>query len=210
MQDHFELSKSDLYLALLDHHNTPTEQTNLSPAQRLYGHRTRTLLPLSPTLLQPELQPVGLKIAAGQAKQAKHYNRTAKPLEEIQSGQSVRVKLPGDDKWSLGTCKQEVGPRSYLVECGGKTYRCNHQHLKTTPEEKSTMTHWEPDTEADNTSGEGEHIENPVDFESTIANTDTTSSDNNEQTMPQSSQLRTSSFGRVIRQPKQYTEEYGN
>ena len=117
-----QLSKSDLYLALLDYHNTPTEQTNLSPAQRLYGCRTRTLLPLSLNLFQPELQPVGLKVAASQVKQAKYYNWTAKPLEKLQSGQLVRVKLPGDDKWSLGTCKREVGPRSYLVECGGKMY----------------------------------------------------------------------------------------
>ena len=161
-------------------------------------------------MLQPELQLVGLKIAASQAKQAKYYNQTAKPLEELQSGQSVRVKLPGDDEWLLGTCKQEVGPGSYLVKCRGKTYRHNRQHLRTTPEKKSTNTHWEPDTEADDTSGEGEHLENPVDFGNTIANTDNTSSDINEQTMPQSSQLRTSSFGRVIRQPKQYAEEYGN
>ena len=82
-----QVSKSDLYLALLDHRNTPTEQTNLSPAQRLFGRQTRTLLTLSPTMLQPELlQPVGLKIAAGQAKQAKYYNQTAKPLKALQRG----------------------------------------------------------------------------------------------------------------------------
>ena len=143
---------------LLGHCNTPTKQTNLSPAQRLYGRQTRTLLLLSPTLLQPELQPVRLKIAASQAKQAKSYNQIAKPLEELQSGQLVRVKCP-DDKWSLGTWKQEVGPRSYLVECGGKLYRHNRHHLRTTPERKFTNTHWEPNAEADDTSGEGEDIE---------------------------------------------------
>ena len=156
-------------------------------------------------MLQPELlQPVGLKIAAGQAKQAKYYNQTAKPLKALQRGQSVRMKLPGDDKWSLGTCKQEVGPRSYLVECGGKIYRRNRQHLRT-----PTSTHWEPDTEVDDTSSEGDDIERAGDLGSTVSNT--TANDNGvDQAMTQTPQLRTSSFGRVIRQPKRYAEEYGN
>jgi len=86
-------------------------------------------------MLQPQLQQhVGSKLTAGQIKQAKYYNWTALPLEELQYGQTVRMKLPGDAEWSLGMCKEEVGPRSYLVECGGRTYRRNRQHLRTTQE----------------------------------------------------------------------------
>jgi len=32
-----QLARSDINLALLNHRNTPTEPTNLSPAQRLFG-----------------------------------------------------------------------------------------------------------------------------------------------------------------------------
>ena len=130
-----QVSKSDLYLALLDHRNTPTEQTNLSPAQRLFGCQTRTLLPLSPTMLQPQLlQPVGLKIAAGQAKQAKYYNQTAKPLKALQRGQSVRMKLPGDDKWSLGTYMQ-TRSGSKILPSG--MWRQNISPQSPTPENHS-------------------------------------------------------------------------
>ena len=40
-----KLAKSDINLALLNHRNTPTEPTNCSPAQRLFGKCTRILLP---------------------------------------------------------------------------------------------------------------------------------------------------------------------
>lgn len=76
-----KLAKSDIYLALLNHRNTPTEPTNFSPAQRLFGRHTQTLLPSSTTLLKPEIpQQVSVKLKAGQQKQAEHYDKTAKPL----------------------------------------------------------------------------------------------------------------------------------
>ena len=43
----------DIYLAFLDWRNTPTEEMGSSPAQRLLGRRTRTLLPSSERLLKP-------------------------------------------------------------------------------------------------------------------------------------------------------------
>ena len=94
--------------------------------------------------LYGQLQPVGMKIAASQTKQAKYYNRTVKLLEKPQSGQLVRVKLLNEDKWYSGTCKQEVG--SYLEECEETVYLQNRQHLRTTPEKTFTNTHREPDT----------------------------------------------------------------
>ena len=45
---------SDIYLALLDYKNTPSEATGTSPAQRLFGRRTCILPPIVTTLLQPE------------------------------------------------------------------------------------------------------------------------------------------------------------
>ena len=47
-------AKSDIYLALLDFRNTPTGKIHSSPAQRLFGHRTKTQLPMSKKLLIPE------------------------------------------------------------------------------------------------------------------------------------------------------------
>ena len=46
----------DPYLGLLNLRNTPTESIGTSPAQRLFGRRTRTLLPTVTALLQPSTQ----------------------------------------------------------------------------------------------------------------------------------------------------------
>ena len=48
-------TNSDFQLALLDWRNTPTEGMQSSPAQRMFGRRTRTLLPTSRELLEPQL-----------------------------------------------------------------------------------------------------------------------------------------------------------
>jgi len=48
-----DLAKTDVYLSLLDHQNTPIEVTGLSQAQCLFGRRTRTHLPVSSKLLVP-------------------------------------------------------------------------------------------------------------------------------------------------------------
>ena len=47
-------SGNDFYLSLLDVQNTPTEGLNSSPAQRIFGRRTRTSLPTTSNLLKPK------------------------------------------------------------------------------------------------------------------------------------------------------------
>ena len=48
-------SKSDFQLALLDWRITPTGGLKSSPAQRMFGRRTTTLLSTSSELLEPQL-----------------------------------------------------------------------------------------------------------------------------------------------------------
>ena len=47
-------SGSDAFLALLDHRNTPPAGVQVSPAQRLFNRRTRSLLPMTANLLEPQ------------------------------------------------------------------------------------------------------------------------------------------------------------
>ena len=47
--------KTDAYLALLHYENTPTQGLDTSPAQRLTSRRTKTLLPTTVNLLQPQI-----------------------------------------------------------------------------------------------------------------------------------------------------------
>ncbi|KAK3710010.1 hypothetical protein QZH41_003337 [Actinostola sp. cb2023] len=46
---------TDLYTAILDYRNTPTQGLETSPAQRLMNRRTKTLLPTTKRLLQPRV-----------------------------------------------------------------------------------------------------------------------------------------------------------
>ena len=55
-------------------------------------------------------------------KPSMYYNQKTKPLPELQYGQTVHMKLPNDDKWSLGTCKGEIVLRSYLADYVSRTY----------------------------------------------------------------------------------------
>ena len=93
------LSKSDPYLGLLDHHNTPTVATGMSPCQRLFGRRAKTLLPLSEPVLKTE-QVVSDLLKRDRVKQAKYFDQHTKQLSELKSGDIVRMKLPGKTQWS--------------------------------------------------------------------------------------------------------------
>ncbi|PFX14895.1 Uncharacterized protein K02A2.6 [Stylophora pistillata] len=78
------LSQSDPYLGSLDHHNTPTAATGMSPCQRLFGRRTKTLLPFSESLLKTD-QTVSDLLKGDRVKQAKHFDLHAKQLSELKS-----------------------------------------------------------------------------------------------------------------------------
>ena len=49
-------SGEDQYLGLLDIRNTPTQGVDSSPAQRLFSRRTKTLIPITNSLLHPNNQ----------------------------------------------------------------------------------------------------------------------------------------------------------
>ena len=86
-------SQRDPYLALLDWRNTPTDDLNSSPVQRLFGRRTKTLLPTSNQLLKPKI-PTNIedKARLRKAKQTWYYNRGVTQLEELNPGDTVRIQ----------------------------------------------------------------------------------------------------------------------
>ena len=120
-------------LALLDWRNTPTESIGTSPAQRLMGRRTRTLLPTHQNLLTAEKE-TKKKLEDAKAKQAKSYNNKCQSLKPLQEGSAIRMRLPDDKHWSLGTCIRSLNNRSYEVKVCGKRYRRNRRHLRATKE----------------------------------------------------------------------------
>ena len=125
------------FLALLDWRNTPTEGVGTSPTQRPMVRRCRTLLPIAGTLLQPRqgIEQETRALTGMKQRQQFYYNKHAKPLKPIVPGETVRMKLPGQEKWSAGICKKKVDDRSCVIRMGNVEYRRNRKHLIATQEE---------------------------------------------------------------------------
>jgi hypothetical protein len=128
----------DVYLAVLDYRNTPTQGSESSPAQRLMSRRTKTLLPTTAKLLTPRVvENHHQEIVKGQERQAKYYNRGAKYLPRLRKEDKVRIQDHGQGLKKSpsvkATVKAEVGIRSYEVETqDGRVLRRNRSHLRKT------------------------------------------------------------------------------
>ena len=119
--------------ALMMWRNTPSEGMTVSPAQKLFGRACRTFLPtLRSTLLPLYPSAVPEILARQKDRQASYYDRNARPLPPLALGQSIRMRLPGQETWSPGVCVQTAGPRSYWVRVGGVMYRRNRRQLLST------------------------------------------------------------------------------
>ena len=99
------VSGNDFCLALLNVRNTPQEGYNMSPAQRMMSRSTKTLLPVSTSLLKPHMiQNTTDTILKKQAKQQRYYNRGAKTLEQLHKGDRVKLQpfTLGKKDWADG------------------------------------------------------------------------------------------------------------
>ena len=133
------LAKSDIYLALMDFRNTPSEKLGSSPAQLLFGRRIQTRLPVTKAMLQPAIAPPQLvtqKIADAKVQQKQRYDTKSKALQPLQTGDTVRIKRPGEAEWSQGVCMKRLSARSYVVKSGKRPYRRNRRQIRLTHEKE--------------------------------------------------------------------------
>ena len=112
---------SDAFFALLDHRNTPPASMQISPAQRLFSRRTRSLLPMTAALFKPSNSDEDVthtKLHRRQQQQAKYYNRGARDLQPLEPGHTVRVEpwRAGRKERQKGVVKSRIDKRSYQVE----------------------------------------------------------------------------------------------
>ena len=129
-------AKGDIYLNLLIWRNTPSDGLNSSPAQRMFGRRTKTNMPTVTSLLKPKLiENIKVKKEESKNKQSKYYNRGAKELSELERGDIVRIKPQSGKVWEKAKVIAKVDVRSYTVKTeDGRIYRRNRRHLKKTSE----------------------------------------------------------------------------
>ena len=122
---------NDVQLALLNFRNTVREGFSASPAQLLFGRRCRTLLTIQRSRLIPKLaNDVYRDKKIAKNAQMAQYNKSAHHLNPLVPGDAIRMKLPGQDTWTLGECTKKLSKRSYVVLVQGHTYRRNRRHLR--------------------------------------------------------------------------------
>ena len=68
---------------------------------------------------------------AAKAKQSFYYDRYTHPLSKLESGDIIRIRLPGEKSWTSGVSDGYAGPRSYNVCVGVNTYRRNCRDIRS-------------------------------------------------------------------------------
>ena len=138
-------NKEDPYLSLLAHRNTPQENIDATPAQRLIGRRTRTLLPTVPSLLDPQPIPYRQTIEQRENKQQKMSSKfdSKRPLSPLKPNDVVRMQpIDGSKIWKEAQVLKPVenNPRSYIVkDNSGAEYRRDRQFLRHKPSSPITF-----------------------------------------------------------------------
>ena len=88
------IDKEEFLEGLLELRNTP-QQHGLSPAEIVYGHPTRTKLPMHSSLFSKRWAKMDLEWDKRRSlqvmKQNKWYNANAKPLNPLKIGSQVRI-----------------------------------------------------------------------------------------------------------------------
>eukprot|EP00794_Sanderia_malayensis_P008299 gene8299-9183_t len=109
-----------------------------SQAQIMFGHRMRTLLPISNQRLQPETRKGDAKLLQRKEVQSKYFNRGSKEFTELKRDDVVPIQPSKQDhtgNWKKGKVIKKAGMRSYIVETeDGRAIRRNRRFLRTSKE----------------------------------------------------------------------------
>ena len=132
------LKKSeDFQLALLLYRNMPPAGHTYSPAQRMLCRRTRSTLPTTDNLLNP--QPIDLKVvqedilAKRSASRAQYDKRAGLEHQPLSVGDYAYLKPPPNRRgqlWTYGQISRMEGPRSYTIVTPHGQMRRNRVHVR--------------------------------------------------------------------------------
>ncbi|VDI75827.1 Hypothetical predicted protein [Mytilus galloprovincialis] len=123
----------DQYEALLELRNTPTQKTGLSPTEIMFGRKIRSMIPSINTEQKvPNAKTTESRSTRKQSVK-KCYDKRAKNLPPLGSGDSVYFEHKQGQHWKLGKVKERLSERAYIVKSQeGVPYRRNRSHMRPT------------------------------------------------------------------------------
>ncbi|GAB1611041.1 uncharacterized protein K02A2.6-like, partial [Argonauta hians] len=128
----------DQFLALLNYRNTPSQNSDTSPAQKFFNRRTRTLLPMCNKLLRPEitLRSDIENIQKGQSRMKTYHDKGAKDLKPLCEGEAIvmRPHTLGNKIWRRGVVLNGEGRSCNIETSDGSVVRRNRVHLRKVPD----------------------------------------------------------------------------
>ena len=131
---------TDPYIALLESRNTPITGLSYSPAQVFLNRRLKTRLPTTTQLLDARIPTDVKSVLAQQKTQKLYFDRGAKSLPPVKTGDTVRLKTKNGWKPATVT-KLAHTPRSVIVTSNGTLYiRNRRDSIKTLDVNKGTIT----------------------------------------------------------------------
>jgi hypothetical protein len=116
--------REDPFLALLAWRNTPSEQLGPSPAQIMFGRRTRTHLPSTAELMRsPHDAAAHDALVVAKTRQASYYDRGARERPPRAVGDTVRTRWNDGEEWRKAKVVDVLPHRSYNVQFDDGTIR---------------------------------------------------------------------------------------
>ena len=121
--------KADPHIAIMNYRDTPIVDGK-SPAELLMGRKIRTRIPVCERRLKTLLHSDNLqKERVNRSRtQARQYNKTAKPLSNLQTGDKVVMRH--NEQWIKGTIVGKSTPRSYEIQTKDKVFRRNRAMIR--------------------------------------------------------------------------------
>ena len=130
----------DESLALLEFRNTPVTGCDYSPAELLFSRKLRDKLPVKSSSLDPKI-PINAReqLLKCQEKQKFYYDKGAKPLKPLESGDTIRYYK--EKTWEPAiVVNRHDAPKSYNIEAeSGSKLRRNRVHLRKTLENRPNI-----------------------------------------------------------------------
>ena len=115
-------SGEDPYIALLNIRNTPTEGLNNSPAQRLFGRRTKSMMPTAEANLRPGYPSREAELKVNRRTLSAPSRR--RYLKRLHVGNTVRMQpiRTGEKEWRQARVKTAITSQAFEVESDGRCY----------------------------------------------------------------------------------------